>query len=264
MVAMSEKLSLQWHNFRDHITDTFGKLLKDNNFTDVTLACNDGKQMQAHKVVLASSSTFFKNLLLGKNAHTHPMIYMRGVKSENLEAILDFLYCGEANVLQENLETFLILAEELEMKGFMETSEESQPPRERNLFLPMKSTKMKKLNMTNLTSESNELTDIDEVKPKIEVDDAHESDVKPVIATADLFQEIDEKIKPLIIKYENRRGFSCKVCDRNGDSGTIKDHIEAKHLEGISIPCNLCKIMLKSRSSLKMHKRRNHQNHVLS
>ena len=103
-----------------------------------------------------------------------------------------------------------------------------------------------------------------EVKPKIEVDDAHESEVRPVIATADLFQQIDEKIKPLIIKYENRRGFSCKVCDRNGDSGTIKDHIEAKHLEGISIPCNLCKIMLKSRSSLKMHKRRNHQKYVLS
>ena len=260
---MSGKLSLQWHDFRDHITDAFGKLLKDNNFTDVTLACNDGKQIEAHKVVLAASSPFFQ-YLLGKNAHTHPLIYMRGVKSENLEAILDFLYCGEANVLQENLETFLILAEELQMKGFMETNEDSQPLRERNPFLPMKSTKMKKPPTTNFSSDSNDLTDVDEIKPKIGVDVAQESDVKPGKATADLFQEIDKKIKPLIIKYENRRGFSCKVCDRNGDSGTIKDHIEAKHLEGISLPCNLCNIMLKSRSSLKMHKRRHHQKYVLS
>ena len=258
-MAMSGKLSLQWHDFRDHTADAFGKLLKDNNFTDVNLACNDGRQIEAHKVVLAVSSPFFQNLL-EKNAHTHPLIYMRGVKSENLKAILDFLYCGEANVLQENLETFLILAEELQMKGFMESNEDSQ----RKQFLPMKSTKMKTPKITNFCSESNDLTDVNEIKPKIEVDVAQESDVKPAIATADLFQEIDEKIKPLIIKYENRRGFSCKVCDRNGDSGTIKDHIEAKHLEGISLPCNLCNITSKSRSSLKMHKRRHHQKYVLS
>ena len=114
---MYEKLSLQWHDFRDHITDTFGKLLKDKNFSDVTLVCGNGNQIEGHKVVLAASSPFFKSLL-GRNAHPHPVIYMRGVKSDNLEAILDFVYCGEANILQENLEAFLLLAEELQIKGF--------------------------------------------------------------------------------------------------------------------------------------------------
>ena len=42
---------------------------------------------------------------------------MRGLRSEDLLAIMDFLYCGEANVLQENLDAFLALAEELRLKG---------------------------------------------------------------------------------------------------------------------------------------------------
>ena len=83
---------------------------------DVTLACEDGSQIEAHKVVLASSSPFFMELLK-RNKHAHPLLYMRGLRSEDLIAIVDFLYNGEANVCQENLDSFLALAEELKLKG---------------------------------------------------------------------------------------------------------------------------------------------------
>jgi len=46
-------------------------------FTDVTLACEDGQQVEAHKVILASYSLFFLNL---EEKHSHPMIYMWGIK----------------------------------------------------------------------------------------------------------------------------------------------------------------------------------------
>ena len=42
---------------------------------------------------------------------------MRRMKREDLDAIVDFLYFGEANVHQENLDAFLALAEELKLKG---------------------------------------------------------------------------------------------------------------------------------------------------
>ena len=45
------------------------------------------------------------------------MFYLRGMKAEDISAILDFLYFGEANVSQENLESFLAIAEELQLKG---------------------------------------------------------------------------------------------------------------------------------------------------
>ena len=116
--TMSEKLCLQWNDFQENAISSFGNLREDVDFTDVTLACEDGKQVEAHKVILASSSPFFQNIL-NKNRHPHPLIYMRGVKSDDLSAVVDFLYKGEANVFQENLDTFLAIAEELQLKGLM-------------------------------------------------------------------------------------------------------------------------------------------------
>ena len=40
---MSEKLCLQWNDFKDNVINTFGNLREDDNFTDVTLVCEDGK-----------------------------------------------------------------------------------------------------------------------------------------------------------------------------------------------------------------------------
>ena len=113
---MSKKLCLQWNDFKDNVINAFGSLREDNDFADVTLACEDGKQVEVHKVVLATSSPFFQKLLK-RNKHVHPLIYMRGVKSDDLFSIIDFLYCGEANVYQENLDSFLAIAGELQLKG---------------------------------------------------------------------------------------------------------------------------------------------------
>ena len=50
----------------------------------------------------------------------------------------------------------------------------------------------------------------------------------------------------------------CNVCDKEGLFKNIKQHIEANHLEGISIPCDNCDIVLSSRDSLANHKSRFH------
>ena len=68
---MSEKLCLQWNDFQENIKSAFGNLREDNDFTDVTLACEDGQQVEAHKVILAASSPFFQKLL-GRSNHPHP------------------------------------------------------------------------------------------------------------------------------------------------------------------------------------------------
>ena len=57
-------------------------------------------------------------MLLGRNKHSHPLIYMRVMKSDDLLAIMDFLYLGAVNIFQENLDSFLLIAEELQLKGF--------------------------------------------------------------------------------------------------------------------------------------------------
>ena len=68
--------------------------------------------------------------LLRKNKHPHPLIYLRGIKFEDLMAIVDFLYFGEANVFQENLDVFLALAEELRLKGLTESADSKESEKE--------------------------------------------------------------------------------------------------------------------------------------
>ena len=119
-----EKLCLQWNDFKENVSSAFGDLRQDKEFTDVTLACEDGQQVEAHKAVLASSSPLFLTMLKA-NKHSHPLIYMRGLKSEDLVALIDFIYYGEANIINEELDSFLALAKEFESKCLTESSTEN-------------------------------------------------------------------------------------------------------------------------------------------
>ena len=74
------------------------------------------------------------------------------------------------------------------------------------------------------------------------------------------FQELDEKVKSLMGKSETQianggqRAKVCKVCGKEGAGIAIRDHIEANHLEGVSLPCNICRKTFKTRMMLGKHK----------
>ena len=80
----SEKLCLKWNDFQENLNSAFGALRNDEDFSDVTLACEDGTQVKTHKVILASSSPFFMEILK-MNKHPHPLIYMRGLKANTFD-----------------------------------------------------------------------------------------------------------------------------------------------------------------------------------
>ena len=120
---MSEKLCLQCNDFKDIKDSAFVSLRNDVDFADVTLACEDGHQVNAHKVILAAVSPYFQNILK-KNQQPHPLIYMRALKSEDLAAIVDFLFQGEVNIFWQNLDSFLAIAAELQLKGLVDQSDE--------------------------------------------------------------------------------------------------------------------------------------------
>ena len=134
---MSEKLCLKWNDFQENVNAAFSSLREENEFADVTLACEDGQQMEAHKVILAASSPFFAKILQ-QIKHPHPMIYLKGFQTKYFVSILDFLYFGEANVFQEDLVSFLAIAEAIQLKGLTgQTSgdlieEKTHPPPEEN------------------------------------------------------------------------------------------------------------------------------------
>ena len=253
---MSEKLCLQWNDFQDNIKSAFGNLREDNDFADVTLACEDGQQVEAHKVILAASSPFFQKLL-GRNKHVHTLIYMRGMKSDDLLAIIDFLYRGEANIYQENLESFLSIAEELQLKGLMGKTDEnvkdfvadqkpsipkSRPAFDNSANIP------KKFSKTSISSENNPRAESDRT---VAVSNHFSGDLDTLEEKVKSMMEISQNLRP----DGRQKAYGCKVCGKEGAGSAIKDHIEANHLEGIIIPCDICHKSFRSRNALRHHMR---------
>merc|ERR1712142_226 len=113
----------RWNDFEANVSGAFRDLRAESDFFDVTLGCSDssGRSLQAHKVILSACSSFFKGMLRqqaqSNPAHPNPYIYLRGVSYADLSSVLDFMYHGEVNVLQEDLNSFLAVAEELQIKG---------------------------------------------------------------------------------------------------------------------------------------------------
>jgi len=117
----SEKFCLRWNDFESNISTAFRELRDDKDFFDVTLACDD-EQIQAHKVILSACSPFFRTVLR-RNPHAHPLLYLKGVKFSDLQSVLNFMYHGEVNVAQEELNSFLAVAEELRVKGLTQNNQ---------------------------------------------------------------------------------------------------------------------------------------------
>ena len=244
---MSEKLCLKWNDFQDNVKSAFGSLREDSDFTDVTLACADGHQIEAHKVVLAASSPFFQDWFK-RNKRANQLVCMRGMFYENLSAIVDFLYYGEASVYQENLDSFLSIAEDLKLKGL---GNEIKEERGGALDLGQKSEQSDYLKEKSLTTAK--------IIPKL--------DYKA--STIPGSGELNEQVRSMMEKSLNHLrkrshgqgpGFAsiCKVCGKEGNSNDIKRHIESNHLEGISLPCDLCENIFRSRRNLARHKLKHH------
>jgi len=126
----TEKFCLRWNDFESNISSAFRELRDDKDFFDITLACED-EQIQAHKLILSACSPFFRNILR-RNIHQHPLLYLKGVKYTDLQSVLNFMYHGEVNVAQEELNSFLAVAEDLRVKGLTQNNSQTSNPGKEN------------------------------------------------------------------------------------------------------------------------------------
>ncbi|KAG7176716.1 Longitudinals lacking protein-like 28 [Homarus americanus] len=108
----SEGLKKQWQSLR-----------AEEAYCDVTLAC-DGRFYPVHKLVLSTCSDFFDQMF-EKTACKHPVVVVANVAHNDLEALLNYMYLGEVNVLQTELSALMKAAEALKIKGLAESSKRS-------------------------------------------------------------------------------------------------------------------------------------------
>ena len=87
----------------------------ENISPNVTLVSDDLTQFQAHKIVLGACSPVLKNLLL-TNPHSHPLLFLRGVKQQELESLLQFMYLGETVIHAGHIHTVFDIAKDLQMQ----------------------------------------------------------------------------------------------------------------------------------------------------
>jgi len=120
----TEKFCLKWNDFEANISHAFRDIRDTKDFLDVTLVCETDEQLQAHKVILSACSPFFRKIL-ARNPHQHPLLYLKGVKFGDLQSVLNFMYHGEVNVAQDELNSFLAVAEELKVKGLTQNNSSS-------------------------------------------------------------------------------------------------------------------------------------------
>ncbi|KAG7165990.1 Longitudinals lacking protein-like 4 [Homarus americanus] len=117
-------LSLYWNNHRATFCHILSTLREKERYTDATLAC-DGKFYPVHKLVLSTCSEYFENMF----EHTpckHPIIVLKDVKPDELEALLSYMYAGVVSVAQNDLARLIKAAEMLQIKGLAVPDEPPQ------------------------------------------------------------------------------------------------------------------------------------------
>jgi len=136
-MGSDQRFSLRWNNYQSHLVTAFESLLDEKDFIDVTLGV-EGRKLPAHKMLLSACSPYFRELLKG-NPCQHPIIILRDIKYDDLFSLLQFMYNGEVNVAQDQLNSFLKSAESLKIRGLTDNESENAdrpavvvpPPRER-------------------------------------------------------------------------------------------------------------------------------------
>ena len=83
--------------------------------TDVTLVCDDQKQVYAHKVILCASSSVLKSIIENFSQNSNSVIYLRGIQHEEMEAIINFIYLGETTFRIDRMSEFINVAKNLDV-----------------------------------------------------------------------------------------------------------------------------------------------------
>ena len=222
---------LRWNNFETNAPNTLRKLWNDQDFADVTLATVDDKQIRAHKVILSSCSELFRNIFL-KNPHQNPLLYLKGIRYKELALVIEFIYLGQCEVRQSELEDFLSMGNDLKVGGIMENINL------KDIEEPLVE------NGTHKTQEPQEsgsnYTDLDDAS----------WEMSP-----------QENYREVILPSNQQEGgrFFCSECNAGFGTNTgLSLHKSSEH-EGVRYICDQCDYKATQQSNLTSHKQSKHE-----
>jgi len=232
--------NLEWDEFQNNAGNTLKNLLSDTAYTDVTLVCDDDNQMKAHKVVLSSCSPFFKNLLM-KNPHPSPLIYLKGISFAELNSIIKFIYLGQTEVKQDDLNHFLEVAKDLKVQGLIGETRNLTPVNDVSS------------NAQNYAATLD--TPRDEVKEVVE-------DIKTELEQIRDFNQYNfpTEVTDTSVTDVTSESFNCDHCSfGTRSSSSLQRHQKLIHtVSREKLQCNLCEKVFSLPHGLAQHNKKSH------
>ena len=196
-------------------------------------------------------------MILKENTSSKSLLYLGGVSSGNLGHLLDYIYHGEVNLYQEQLDSFLESAQKLEIEGLigqenmdqdLETPNENEEELEEQIVFP-----------AAVAKQIVGINDNNKVIQRRKYGRPTSSEaVAKIDVTSYNSEQIEEKIKELYEKIEEI--WFCTFCDytTTTNSSNIRRHVE-RHIDGLSYNCYLCNKEFRSRDILSKHKYTHHK-----
>ena len=217
-----EQFNLSWHTYLNHLKEMMQTLMETKKSTDVTLVCDDKVKFKAHKFVLSACSPVFQSIIDDLPENENSFIYLRGVRSQEMNSILQFMYLGQATFYKDRMNEFLHVAKILEVKEISE-----------NLYFN---------NDIEQESEGNNSKK-----------DMNEYDLTRIpIQNLDEIEQIDSKLMSDVSIHQ------CNKCDKMFSSNANLFRHDRNTHEGIKYPCDVCDYVASQKTNLIRHKNNKH------
>ena len=248
-----EKVTLNWHSYSDHLRNMMQNLMESNLSADVTLVCDDKTKLKAHKFMLNSCSPIFQSIINDFSPTENSIIYLKGILSNEMNSILQFMYLGQASVQYNRINKFLDVAAAFEIMGISGHEDFN--------------TNKKKLDDGNFNFISFNNEESSDLKP---IDSNH-----PSMATATTPQKSEQTLylkqlenvsiplTPIGVKEETgdtlskmrriKKEYPCHKCiSQFKKKSHLVQHIQSVH-EGIRYSCKQCVQTYSWKSALTKH-----------
>ena len=272
-----------WNDHALHIQEMYRYLFDSNDFADITLVSDDLHTFEVHKFILSSCSTVFKDIL--KIDPMNTIIFLNGIKYEELNAMLQIMYLGEAFFLKERMEDFKDVIKFFNVRTF-EGKDDIQM-NEKSDFVGKKGTHFRiERKNENLTMSDQKI--ITAIKQALTNEVQNDQDLvsENVVPTENKQLRIkntnikDNNKEPLIsyngefrngeslpiedtttstkndprVTVNNDAEFKCKLCHYEAPSNSdLNTHINFIHNEYVDYKCDRCDYKAARPSNLQHH-----------
>ena len=222
-----EKFSLIWNDYNSHLSELMRGMLKRPDLSDVTLIC-DESSFKVHKVVLSACSEVFTDIVK-QTQGSNSVIYLRGIPAKQMETLVEFMYLGQAQMFEGQIEDFLNIARDLKIKG------------------------------TGLSDNNVSMDNGYSMEKNVEDEsyrETKESTVQSVNEKETIFES--NKIQPVALQ-KTPGSLECPDCGRTfTQRGQLNLHIRSIHHGIRQHHCNFCEYKATTKFNLKVHLKSRH------